>query len=56
MASARGLDTGFAKDISGVISIRRGVEAKSVGDTAEENEYLYFVEADGGARVFERGI
>ncbi|KAI5846322.1 hypothetical protein DFP73DRAFT_545647 [Morchella snyderi] len=44
------LDTGIAKDVSGVIRVTRGV-----GDTsAEEKEVLYYV-GDGTVEVFDRG-
>lgn len=47
--SLRLLDTGTAKDVSGVIRItHRGARAK-------DHEYLYHVGGDGGVRVFERG-
>jgi len=48
----RGLDTGVARDVSGVLRITRGGE-----DTEEvqEKEILYFVEGDGSVKVFERG-
>ncbi|KHE80345.1 hypothetical protein GE21DRAFT_1276233 [Neurospora crassa] len=54
VVSLRLLDTGIAKDVSGVVRITRG------GDTGgekqiEEKEYLYHVGGDGGVRVFERG-
>lgn len=53
------LDTGTARDVSGVVRI-------TVGDSAtederdghrriEERELLYFVGGDGGVKVFERG-
>jgi elongator complex protein 6 len=58
----RGLDTGVAVDVSGVLRISRG---GSAGDALrgngkedhqwEENEYLYFVQGDGGVKVFGRG-
>jgi elongator complex protein 6 len=51
--SLRLLDTGTAKDVSGVVRITRGGAESSL--TAEEREYLYFVGGDGGVRVFERG-
>ncbi|KAL2042949.1 hypothetical protein N7G274_004007 [Stereocaulon virgatum] len=57
--SAKSLDTGVARDVSGVLRICKGAGA---GDKAqegegelEEREFLYFVGADGGVRVFERG-
>lgn len=45
------LDTGTARDISGILRITRGPE----GDDVEEKEVLYYVGGDGGVRVFERG-
>ena len=53
--NVKGLDTGFAKDVSGVLSINRGAGLDSIGDDNDEKEYLYFVEGDGGVRVYERG-
>ncbi|KAJ4417597.1 hypothetical protein N0V82_006070 [Gnomoniopsis sp. IMI 355080] len=51
--SLRLLDTGTAKDVSGVVRITRG---GSVLERAiEEREYLYHVGGDGGVKVFERG-
>jgi elongator complex protein 6 len=63
--SLRVLDTGTAKDVSGVVRITPG-GAGSDGDggdgdgeqrhlSIEEREYLYFVGGDGNARAFERG-
>ncbi|RFU75037.1 hypothetical protein TARUN_7202 [Trichoderma arundinaceum] len=47
--SLRMLDTGVAKDVSGVVRITdRGGEEESA-------EYLYHVGADGNVKVFERG-
>lgn len=47
--SLRMLDTGVAKDVSGVVRItERG------GDNGGA-EYLYHVGGDGNVRVFERG-
>lgn len=56
--SLRLLDTGAAKDVSGVLRITAwdGIEPDS--DTQrriEERELLYFVGGDGGVNVFERG-
>lgn len=45
------LDTGTARDISGVLRITRGPE----GDDVEDREVLYYVGGDGGVRVFDRG-
>ena len=47
--SLRLLDTGTAKDVSGVIRITHR-EAR-----VKDHEYLYHVGGDGGVRVFERG-
>ncbi|KAL8839056.1 MAG: hypothetical protein Q9170_001892 [Blastenia crenularia] len=55
----RPLDTGSARDVSGVVRITKGPafeeqeEEGMVG--VEEKEWLYFVARDGGVRVFERG-
>ncbi|KAK6496396.1 hypothetical protein TWF481_002416 [Arthrobotrys musiformis] len=53
--SLRLLDTGVAKDISGVLKVTRG--AGNLGDTdgiVEEKEMLYY-ESDAGVRIFARG-
>ncbi|KAI9813868.1 MAG: hypothetical protein M1832_006080 [Thelocarpon impressellum] len=57
--SARSLDTGAARDVSGVLRVSvvdepRG-EALEEGDQVEQGEFLYHVGADGAARVFRRG-
>lgn len=49
----KGLETGAARDVSGVLRIGRG--AGDEGGEVEEKEVLYFVGGDGGVRVFERG-
>ncbi|KAH6628673.1 hypothetical protein F5144DRAFT_631781 [Chaetomium tenue] len=49
VTSLRLLDTGTAKDVSGVIRITHR-EAR-----VKDHEYLYHVGGDGGVRVFERG-
>jgi elongator complex protein 6 len=51
--SLRMLDTGTARDVSGVLRITNG--GGSTGHVADERELLYFVGGDGGVRVFERG-
>ncbi|RAO72851.1 uncharacterized protein BHQ10_008863 [Talaromyces amestolkiae] len=57
----RTLDTGAAKDVSGVLRMSRGAgyEPESEGGKEEgeivEKEVLYFVQRDGGVRVFGRG-
>lgn len=56
--SLRGLDTGSARDVSGVLRVTRGVleeDDDGKGEEGEERELLYFVGGDGGVRVFERG-
>lgn len=59
--NVRGLNTGVARDISGVLRIakgsvwedeRRGV---SIGDGEQGKEVLYFVGVDGRLKVWERG-
>ncbi|RSL96600.1 hypothetical protein CEP52_011365 [Fusarium oligoseptatum] len=47
----RMLDTGTARDVSGVVRIT-GPEVEGMGGAAE---FLYHVAADGGVKVFERG-
>lgn len=53
------LDSGTARDVSGVVSItvreRGTVDEGNVATVIEEKELLYFVGGDGGVRVFERG-
>ncbi|KAI5272962.1 hypothetical protein E4T47_03703 [Aureobasidium subglaciale] len=60
--SLRPLDTGKARDVSGVIRASRGGawddnDEEVVGKEKEmkELEALYFVQNDGGVKVFERG-
>ncbi|KAB5559839.1 hypothetical protein GE09DRAFT_1188309 [Coniochaeta sp. 2T2.1] len=62
--SLRLLDTGTAKDVSGVIRVTRGgggggadgeTDGEMIGVQMEDREYLYHVLGDGGVRVFERG-
>lgn len=53
--SVRGLDTGVAKDVSGVLRISKGAGWSVDGEDIEERECLYYVSSDGGVRVFERG-
>lgn len=53
VVSLRLLDTGTAKDVSGVLRITGGGD--DAGHAVEEKEYLYHVGGDGGVRVFERG-
>ncbi|KAI4264381.1 MAG: hypothetical protein L6R42_000508 [Xanthoria sp. 1 TBL-2021] len=55
----RELDTGSARDVSGVLRITRGPAIEKIedpsGEDVEEKELLYFVAGDGGVSVFERG-
>ncbi|KAL8796825.1 MAG: hypothetical protein Q9195_000908 [Heterodermia aff. obscurata] len=50
----RDLDTGVARDVSGVVRIGRGGGSEGA-EGLEEKELLYFVAGDGGVRVFGRG-
>ena len=49
----RELDTGAAKDVSGVLRIGRG--GGDGADEVQQREVLYFTANDGSVRVFERG-
>jgi len=55
----RNLDTGVARDVSGVLRTSRGgaweEEQSKDGEKWEEKEVLYFIQRDAGVRVFERG-
>ncbi|KAI2462893.1 hypothetical protein F4781DRAFT_441486 [Annulohypoxylon bovei var. microspora] len=53
--SLRMLDTGTARDVSGVLRATPGGGNDGIGRVVEEQELLYFVTGDGGVRVFERG-
>ncbi|PQE19255.1 hypothetical protein CJF32_00010965 [Rutstroemia sp. NJR-2017a WRK4] len=58
LISVRELDTGAARDVSGVLRVTRGGQGfigYGEGKEVEEKELLYFVGGDGGVRVFERG-
>ncbi|KAK6839556.1 hypothetical protein PG990_011175 [Apiospora arundinis] len=50
--SLRMLDTGTAKDVSGVLRVTQKGASTSAG---EDRELLYFIAGDGSVRVFERG-
>ena len=55
----RNLETGAARDVSGVLRISKGGaweggESKGEGGW-EEREVLYFIQRDGGVSVFGRG-
>ncbi|KAL4791799.1 hypothetical protein BDV19DRAFT_287535 [Aspergillus venezuelensis] len=55
----RNLETGAARDVSGVLRVSKGGawgQRESVGEESwEEKEVLYFVQRDGGVSVFGRG-
>lgn len=55
----RELETGAAKDVSGVLRVTRGGDAdggdESGGEEVKEMEALFLVGRDGGVKVFERG-
>ncbi|GIZ38806.1 hypothetical protein CKM354_000220700 [Cercospora kikuchii] len=63
--SVRELETGAAKDVSGVLRITRGGDYFAVGgddddgdedgDEVKEVELLYLLQRDGGLKVFQRG-
>jgi elongator complex protein 6 len=61
VVSLRPLDTGKARDVSGVVRVSRGgawdddVEEEKEEAEKKELEALYLVQNDGGVRVFERG-
>ncbi|KAJ5334861.1 hypothetical protein N7452_007264 [Penicillium brevicompactum] len=51
----RTLETGAAKDVSGVLRISRGGGLSTSDDNLEEREALYYIQRDGGVTVFGRG-
>jgi len=56
--SLRLLDTGTARDVSGVLRITIEDSIEQAGEDIQrriEKELLYFVGGDGGVKVFERG-
>lgn len=53
--SVRGLDTGTARDVSGVLRTSKGAGECADDEDADEMECLYYVGSDGGVKVFERG-
>ncbi|KAI1101666.1 hypothetical protein F4804DRAFT_315376 [Jackrogersella minutella] len=55
VASLRKLDTGTARDVSGVLRVTPGGGDNGIDKAVEEQESLYYVTGDGGVRVFERG-
>ncbi|KAL2269423.1 hypothetical protein VTJ83DRAFT_1607 [Remersonia thermophila] len=59
LLSLRPLDTGAARDVSGVIRITARPTTAGIRATAaahgDSHEWLYYVGGDGGVKVFERG-
>lgn len=60
VVSARELETGAAKDVSGVLRVTRGGAASAREEDegleeVKEMEALYLVQRDGSVKVFERG-
>jgi len=57
--SLRLLDSGTARDVSGVVRITAGDQnvggEEDIQARVEKKELLYFVGGDGGVKVFERG-
>lgn len=58
--SVRELDTGAARDVSGVLRITKGGNSYSLDDSDEHDEIigaelLYLVQRDGNVKVFNRG-
>lgn len=53
--SLRLLDTGTARDVSGVLRVTGSDEGETNGLDVEERELLFLVSGDGGVKVFERG-
>ncbi|KAL2801792.1 hypothetical protein BJX63DRAFT_438490 [Aspergillus granulosus] len=56
----RNLETGAARDVSGVLRVSKGGawgqrESVTAEESWEEKEVLYFVQRDGGVNVFGRG-
>lgn len=54
----RNLETGAARDVSGVLRVSKGGawgQREGAAENWEEKEVLYFVQRDGGVNVFGRG-
>lgn len=49
------LDTGAARDVSGVMRISVNEDDEDEKERVEDKELLYFVGGDGAVKVFERG-
>jgi elongator complex protein 6 len=52
VVSLRLLDSGIARDVSGVLRVTNGGGGDGTG--VEEGEFLYWVGGDGGLRVWQR--
>lgn len=55
--ACRGLDTGWAEDVSGVVRVSRGGAELAHGQaerTERGGEWLYYITKDGGAKVWGR--
>ncbi|KAI0805079.1 hypothetical protein GGR55DRAFT_297156 [Xylaria sp. FL0064] len=55
IVSLRILETGTAKDVSGVLRVTPGGDQEIADTPVEDRELLYFIGGDGSVRVFERG-
>ncbi|KAI1181573.1 hypothetical protein F5B17DRAFT_436631 [Nemania serpens] len=55
VVSLRMLETGTAKDVSGVLRVTPGGDEDTASTFVEDQELLYFIRGDGSVRVFERG-
>ncbi|KAI0423032.1 hypothetical protein F5X98DRAFT_2184 [Xylaria grammica] len=53
--SLRILETGTAKDVSGVLRVTPGGDEETSSTPIEDRELLYFIRGDGSVHVFERG-
>lgn len=51
----RELETGAARDVSGVLRVTRGGGWDDEGGEVCEKELLYLVQRDGNVKVFNRG-
>ncbi|KJX94047.1 hypothetical protein TI39_contig4222g00001 [Zymoseptoria brevis] len=55
LLSVRGLDTGAATDVSGVLRATRGGDHDTEDTSTKECELLYLLNRDGSVKVFKRG-
>lgn len=53
--SARPLDTGAARDVSGVLRVTCGGDVREGEEQVEDKEVLYHLGTDGSVKVFEIG-